>query len=313
MLVRVPIGMALLFPLLALPSAALALDQLFACRSLTNEASLKPYEPLTGGVTHDSDDTRYLDVNLSVQFRLAPICDSTSGEHIHLYLTMATRFGFYWDTRAGSPVIGKRYNPQLLLRFTPALSDGTSTTSKSYIDLGYAHESNGQLVHTQQQYQSQLLLTPDVQEANQYIHRGWDYVHLAWTLNEFDHMATYLEGKYFLPHGLLQNPEDQYHGWEQDPQGKERKTVDGLGAAVEYPVNAAKIFGLFDLTAKYQTGYDVPLRYSTERLELGLQTRLLPPLAVWVQHGYTSDLAMYYLKVTSYGIEVRFFSFSTQP
>jgi len=225
---------------------------------------------------------------------------------------MATRFGFYWDTRAGSPVIGKRYNPQLLWRFTPDVSDGTSTSSKRYIDVGYAHESNGQLVHTPQQYQSQLLLTPDVQEANQYIHRGWDYLHLAWKLNEFGHVATYLEGKYFLPHGLLQGPEDEYHSWEDNPQGKERKAVDGLDAAVEYPVHADKILGILDLAAKYQTGYDVPLRYSTERLEVGIQAGPLP-LAVWVQHGYMSDLATYYLKVTSYGIEVRFFSFSTQP
>ena len=308
---RVPIALALLISisLLALPSAALAFDQIFGCKpALTGKSGIQPYEPLTGGVTHDSDDARYLDVNLSVQIRLLPFCDSTAGGHNRLYLTMATRFGFYWDTRPGSPVIGKRYNPQLLWRFTPGVSDGTGTNLKSTIDLGYAHESNGQLIHTPQQYQSQLLLTPINEEANQYIHRGWDYIHLQWQLPDIGPVSPKVEGKYFLPHGLLQGQEDEYHSWEDNPQGKQRKTVDGLDMAVEYPAKAEKILGIFDLAAKYQTGYDVPLRYSTARLELGIQAGSLP-LAVWMQHGYMSDLAMYYLKVTSYGIEVRFQTF----
>ncbi len=52
----------------------------------------------------------------------------------------------------------------------------------------------------------------------------------------------------------------------------------------------------------------MPLKYSTERVELGMPIFSLP-LAIWYQHGYMSDLAMYYLKVNSYGLELRFVAF----
>jgi hypothetical protein len=280
------------------------------------ELLIQPYEPLTGGYTYDSDDAPYLDVNLSIKFRLLPIryLSAFGGEN-RLYFTMVTRFGFYWGTRPSSPVIGKRFNPQLLWRYTPNPGSGTTTQFNTYIDVGYAHESNGQLVHTPEQYNDQLRLTPSFQEADQYIHRGWDYLHVVWKPYDIGPASIYLEGKYFFANGLLQGPEDEYHSWENNSQGKQRKAVDGLDVAFDYPsanvlhpVAPDRLFGTFSLSGKYQTGYDTPFRYSTERLELGFQLGSLP-IAVWVQHGYMSSLAMYYLNVTSVGVEVRFASF----
>lgn len=137
-------------------------------------------------------------------------------------------------------------------------------------------------------------------------------------------MATYLEGRYFIPDGFLQGAEDEYHAWENNAQGKARRAVDGLSAMVEYPASWAHfVVDLPDcpdqpnpfkrlvceirpnLTMKYLTGYDTLFKYSTERVELGFQVFSLP-LAVWLQHGYMSSLAMYYQKVNSSGIEVRF-------
>ncbi|MDE2262744.1 MAG: hypothetical protein KGL45_09490 [Gammaproteobacteria bacterium] len=59
------------------------------------------------------------------------------------------------------------------------------------------------------------------------------------------------------------------------------------------------------MTLKYVTGYRHPFEFSTVRAELGFQM-LSVPLALWVQRGYMSDLATYYVKATSVGIEVRF-------
>jgi hypothetical protein len=304
------------------------------------EPILQSYEPLTGSYTHDSNDTGFLDINLSLKIRLLPWCWTPSSVHVHPYFAMATRFGFYWGSRHDSPVIGKSYNPLLLFRFLlkqdttnkdkkPAPDDGSSYERADYIDLiPYAHQSNGQLIHTQQEYDDQLksLLIPSY--TNNFIHRGWDYTGIVWkkSWTSSQELATYLEGRYFIPVGFLQGPEDQYHSWEMNPQGKPREAVDGLSATAQFPTSYAyfvvepsapecrngnselqflKCMIRPNITMKYATGYDTPFKYSTERVELGFQVGTLP-LALWVQHGYMSSLAMYYEKVTSIGMEVRF-------
>lgn len=300
------------------------------------EPILQSYEPITGGYTHDSEDTGFMDVNLSLKIRLLPWCWTPS--YVHPYFAMATRFGFYWGSRPDSPVIGKSYNPLLLFRFLvnqdkpdrdkkPA-PNGPSFERADYIDLiPYAHQSNGQLIHTQQEYDVQLQSLQSIPYTNNFIHRGWDYTGILWKASwtHDQELATYLEGRYFIPDGFLQGPEDQYHAWENNPQGKPRKAVDGLSATAEWPSSYAHF--VVDpsespcqrdhtlrswicmirpnLTMKYLTGYDTPFKYSTERVELGFQVGTLP-LALWYQHGYMSSLAMYYEKVTSTGIEVRF-------
>jgi len=282
-----------------------------------SEPPLQPYEPLTGGESKDSDDVSYLDVNLSLKIRLLP---AQWIPRSRVFFTMSTRFGFYWGSRPGSPVIGKSYNPKLLWRFLPsdriyASPDGKSYEYAQFLDLAYAHESNGQLVHTQPEYQKQLIATPPAQFADKFIHRGWDYVELAWKRRFDSDVSVYLDGKYFLPSGLLQGPEDEYHSWENNPEGKQRKAVDGLEAVLEFPssaadfpLNSTHVLSRPNLTVKYQTGYRSPFEFSTVRAELGFQLLSLP-LALWTQRGYMSDLAMYYQRVNSYGIELRFKSF----
>jgi len=304
---------ALLFPqlLLAAPPADAAASP--------NELILQPNEPITAGYTHDNDDVPYIDVTLSAKVRLLPL--DWTGRRNRVFLAMSTRFGFYWGTRSGSPVVGKDYHPELFWRFLTH-PDGPSAGSSSpdsrfadYLDLGYAHESNGQLVHTPQQYQNELATLQNAQYADNFIHRGWDYAQLNWHQLYPGDVATLFEGKYFLPHGLLQGPPDEYHPWEDNPQGKPRRAVDGLSLQVEYPsesvrsaLNTASIFSRPNITVRYATGESQPFRYGTVRAEFGFQVLSLP-LALWAQRGYMSDLAMYYLQVQSYGIELRFESF----
>jgi hypothetical protein len=313
------------------------------------EPILQPYEPITGGYTHDSDDTGFLDVNLSVKVRLLP-WGFTSRWGVTPYFAMATRFGFYWGTRPNSPVIGKSYNPLLLVRVLTTKKeidspDGRSTEHVGYIDiLPYAHESNGQLIHNQTGYNDELntlknSVSPPLSMAeaisytNNFIHRGWDYLGAVWkqswhTESEVTTYTTYVEGRYFIPDGFLQGQEDEYHSWEKNPQGKPRKAVDGLSAMIEYPSSYAHFavdspnceppsnYTLQylicemrpNVTVKYLTGYDSPFKFSTERIELGFQVSSLP-IALWVQHGYMSSLAMYYVKVNSAGLELRFDTF----
>lgn len=283
------------------------------------EPILQPYEPITGGYTHDSNDTGFTDVNLSLKVRLLPV--DYSPPRIRPFFAMSTRFGFYWGSRPNSPVIGKSFNPVLLIRFLSKQQpikgpDGQTLERAEYIDLiPYAHQSNGQLIHTQQEYDTQLASLHVPSYANNFIHRGWDYVGLVWKKSYSTDVATYVSGTYFLQHGFLQGPADEYHSWEDNSQGKPRRAVDGVMFMIEYPssnahfaIDSPCVLSRPNITVKYLTGYDTPFAYSTIRAEFGFQLFSLP-LALWAQHGYMSSLAMYYEKVTSLGLEVRFETF----
>jgi hypothetical protein len=308
------------------------------------EPLLQPYEPITASYTKQSNDVPFLDVTLSLKYRLLPTqCDRSTfrflctGDSNRLFFAMTTRFGFYWGTREGSPVVGKSYNPKLLWRhvLNEGLTDsntpdsdgakkatggerangGSSLEYTRYLDFAYAHESNGQLIHTQAQYIATQMATNQSQYTNDSIHRGWDYLEVTWKdtwkpLSD-NSITTYVDGKYFLPVGLLQGDEDQYHNWENNPQGKSRDEVDGLSLAVRYqaygmnaPILETEALSHLDVQLKYGTGYHSPFSHSTVRAELGFEFYTLP-LAVWVQDGYMSDLAMYYDHVKAAGIELR--------
>lgn len=291
-----------------------------AVSAASQEPILQPFAPITGGETYDSDDTYFLDVNLSLKIRLSP---APLLPLIRPFFAMTTRFGFYWGSRPGSPVIGKSYNPELFFRIMGPNEtiikgpDGIHYEYRQFFNVGYAHESNGQLIHTQAQYEQQLLGSPGASYTDNFIHRGWDYLDFVWKRTwETTNITSYFEGKYFLPTGLLQGQEDEYHSWEDNPEGKPRKAVDGIEETVDWPSTNAHFVaecshGIWcrpNLTLKYLTGYQDPFRYNTLRGEFGFQLSTLP-LALWVQHGYMSNLANYYKNVTSVGIEVRFESF----
>jgi len=294
---------------------------------IPTEPLLQPYEPITAGYTKDSDDVPYLDVTLSLKYRLLPV--ECTGNKDRAFFAVSTRFGFYWGTRDGSPVVGKEYNPKLIWRHAlagapnvPGGSEAQDGRDKrlpledvSFIDFAYAHDSNGQLIHTQAEYAAAQAALQQPQYVNDNLHRGWDYLQVDWqnvyARDSAHPLFSHLDLKYFLPHGLLQGPEDEYHSWEANPQGKPRKSVDGVTGLIRYqsygigpPVDDSRPFSRPDFILKYDTGYYSPFKYSTVRAEFGFQSYVLP-LAFWVQSGYMSDLAMYYLKVNSFGIELR--------
>ena len=295
----------------------------FAVDAAIKDASLlQPYEPITAGYTKDSVDVPYLDVTLSLKLRLLP--EDFLKEN-QLFLAFTGRFGFYWGTRFSSPVIGKSFNPKLFWRYLPGKNDvdkqrpstvGTPGSAEytQYFDFAYAHQSNGQTISTAAQYEQAQASLERPRFANDYISRGWDYLELIWKRSygpaDSYPFATYVDLRYFLNSGLLQGAPEEYHSFENDAQGKPRRAVDGVSGLLEYqwswsfPAGKSPLLEGPSLWLKYQTGYDTPFHYSTERLEVGIRVAHLP-LALWTQYGYMSDLANYYRKVTSFGVELR--------
>lgn len=228
------------------------------------------------------------------------------------YLAFTGRFGQYIETRKSSPVIGKRFNPKLILRFFTSGTAGEPLTD--YLDLAYGHESNGQKIDSAASYQdmrddfSREEENPEF--ARDYISRGWDYLELTLNKNRrdkyFENTEEYqlsLSLKYFLYHGLLQGDAEEYNWWENDDTDKHRKEFDGITVNIKRDIN---LFPTNDtyvpcrLSLLYTTGYKGAFSNNTIRGEILIKP-LSIPVSFWISEGYNSDLVDYYLRVKSVG------------
>ena len=110
-----------------------------------NKIDISPYlyryTPNYVGFTHDNDamDTAFLDFKISIMAPLFPKWFNLNTQYGNLFLAVTIRAGQYFE-RDSSPVIGKTFNPKLFYRHW---GDSNKNEYSSYIDAGYAHESNG--------------------------------------------------------------------------------------------------------------------------------------------------------------------------
>lgn len=306
-------ALLLLFPLLlAAAEAPAPQEQPGGKRSLLK---LQSYEPTTLGITFDDNDVSFMDFKLSQKYPMfhdGEYHEGVPSWHYglpYLYFAFTGRFGQYIGTRHSSPVVAKRFNPKIFGRYW--LSEG-----RSYLDIGYAHESNGQSVTTLSAYNDLrdkfIAEGQDPDFANDAISRGWDY--LEATLKKGyrykdSRIYAYLTLKYFLPHGLLQGGAEEYNSWEGRSDGKPRKSVDGVSLLLK----SSRDFRFGPLIGDkyaliYTTGYKDMFRYHTVRLEATLKIGDIPVM-LWYSDGYNSDLADYYKRVGSYGIALELKNF----
>jgi len=315
-LVRLIVQGLIAAPILMFGCSAYASNSNKCEAHLEQEPSLCSYEPNTIGYTFDSDDVGFMDFKLSVRYQLFPdwhtrffnFMHTGWGDNSALYFAFTGRFGQYIGTRDSSPVVGKRFNPKLFFRFW------TDDPHEEYVDVSFlAHESNGQSINTLAQYQQALATAEQPAFANDHISRGWDYLGVEWKKIPFQkdnrQLSTYLNLRYFLPDGLLQGKAEEYNSWENNPEGKPRKYVNGVSVLVKYfEKRGGYLFKDLKLAALYQTGYREAFKYNTLRLELGTKILQLP-VTLWGQRGYGSDLAQYYKKVASWGVQAEIGSF----
>ena len=281
-------------------------------------AGLTSYEPNRLGWTFDDNDVDegYLDAVFSLKYPL--FHDgyySQDGPPLNAYLAFTGRFSQYIESRDSSPVVGKRFNPKFFLRHW--LGDDSR-----YVDVGLAHESNGQNINSEEAYLRERAdfesegQDPDF--ARDYISRGWDYLSLDWKHAWGDYPAglnTYLNLKYFLDDGPFQGDPEEYNDWEGDGVNR-RKEYDGLTLLAKYRFDRSYCltelvpakseewtpnFCLGKFAWAHTTGYDGIFNNNTDRLEFTVDLWGVP-IMIWGQKGYNSDLVDYYKKVRSWGI-----------
>ncbi|HEY9051835.1 MAG TPA: hypothetical protein VIQ03_09845, partial [Gammaproteobacteria bacterium] len=288
---------------------------------------LQSYEPNTIGITKDDNDVSYMDFKLSLMypvFHQGTPDDVWSSKWVPMpYFAFTGRFGQYINTRDSSPVVSKRFNPKIFGRYW-------LDKNESYIDIGYAHESNGQRINSEALYldlRDQYLSNnenPDF--ANDSISRGWDYWDFAWkqVLNyderskpkEIKNRSTsfYLNIKNFSSNGALQGVPEEYNSWELGPVGLPRAYYDGLSFMVKHAVDYKEpdgdrdIYSGYKVAFLYTTGYKDSFENNTYRLETTFKFYDIP-IMFWYSRGYNSDLIDYYKDVESYGFAMELRSF----
>ncbi len=291
-------------------------------REPTEPLKLQSYEPNTVGFTWDENDVRYLDFKLSQKYPISHNgrfkTKEEQGYRLYPYFTFTGRFGMYLGERDSSPVIGKRFNPTLIFRRWLGSRD-------DYLDIGYAHESNGQRITTLQSFQqlrNEFSVNGENPEfARDYISRGWDYYDFTWRHcknSSSRKTSAYLKLKYFLGDGLLQGEPEEYNQWEGGNEGKKRKYVDGitLHGKTVWRYNNRYISGIKGAVL-YTTGYKDVSKYNTYRAEITLIFRNITvihnlPIMLWGSRGYNSDLVDYYKRIDSWGFSFELRNFLDQ-
>jgi outer membrane phospholipase A len=278
---------------------------------------LQDYEPNTVAIRKDDNDEANIDFTLS---QMVPLFHdgcarslSFKDGYVRPYFAFTGQFGFYaLGNRSSKPVIGKRFNPKLFLRHWIG-KDGQG----GYIDIGYAHESNGQSINTEQAYlqkRAEIVAQGErIEFANDYLSRGWDYLDFILKLEKKDDpkeekkkpnfytSAAYLKLKYFFEYGLFQGEPEEAYVWEtNDP--KSRSEFDGISIMLKSSTfTPFRDYGL-KIALIYITGYKHIFQNSTVRFETTAKIDEWLPIQFWFSRGFNSDLTDYYKQVTSVGL-----------
>jgi len=185
--------------ILLCPAPCLGVDK-DAIEKPTKRPLIEGYEPNYLGYTWQDDDVSFIDIGISLKYPLLPDhfalwrgckrvdedddgsdVDPACAERWRAYLTFTGRSGFYAFSRDSGPVIAKTFNPKLLLRYTPNTEEKKAfqTTTRgeqeeyvSYVDLAYAHESNGQSIDSPEEYFAERRQSSDRRFALDKVSRG---------------------------------------------------------------------------------------------------------------------------------------------
>jgi len=263
---------------------------------------LQAQEPNRLGYTFD-DSGQFMDFTVSVKFSIFEYCfQQWVDPRFSVDFAFTGRLGQYFE-RTSSPVIGKRFNPELTFARFRHARHGT-------FEVSYAHESNGQRITDLASYQQTQATLEKPVYADDYISRGWDFFRFGYVTREFTPLGPtkpillWFSGKWFLEHGALQGAPEEYNAWEGSVEGKPRKAVDGLTAGIQYRRNTGwPGITQFIANISHTTGTLEPFRYNTFRVEGGIKI-IDVPVVLWWASGYNADLVRYYKQSDYFGIAV---------
>lgn len=322
----------------------------------------RAYEPNKLGYTWDRGDDGFMDFTFSTMFPVWP-GSGAYPEAIRLYkgaplrrplylsapkfyVAGTVRAGQYIGTRPSSPVVGKRFNPLLAVRFWAEDADRQAESEDNFLEVVYGHESNGQFIANEERFKEQLGVFEKIgdesstpadavrarsnafRSARDHLSRGWDYLGFQfardWDANlpfgrqQEVTMGLRLRFNYYLPDGIAQGRAEQYKHWEGEAVDRPRKNYDGLSFRYtltvapprKIPAGWHKLLRLDRrYTLTWTTGYRSPFRKNTIQGEASVTLFNTLPFTLWARYGYNSDLIDYYRQDHSVGLSLSYWSF----
>ncbi len=275
-------------------------------------------EPNMLGWTRDAYEKQgFMDFTLSMRYPLffEAMCEGRRYNMLP-FISFTGRMGQYFD-RHSAPVVTKRFNPKLFMRFyEPTHSEDKKLWSDDngldYFDIGYGHESNGQHVDSPALFDAAVASYGSPAIAQDYLSRGWDYLGYKRHLQMHDYLgldSLDAEVRYFLHHGLLQATSEEYNVWEGPRAITRISQVDGLRLKLNFGFHRDWFKGA---SVQIFSGYRDLGRHPTLRAELGftpLSDFLGVPIMLWGQTGYLNNIAQYYRRTWAVGIAAAFETF----
>ena len=291
---------------------------------LARHSQLSSHEPSKLMARTDSDDINslYLDFTLSskhplfasasplvrVQEVAADVLEKfIPGDEeylMQLYLAFTGRLSQYVGTRDSSPVVARRLNPSVFYRMW--------SSDDSWLDLGFAHESNGQHISTPESYEREraryIAKGEDPDFARDAISRGWDYSFIEWRQEWNSKLRSQLSLSHYLQKGPQQGLSEEYYTWEDNgTQLRPRRQYDGVRLKLQYNFNRSRCFlgdsfvCFKELELTQETGYSAMFDNNTTTVEFTADLFGLP-IQLWGRTGYNSDLVDYYNYSNSWGL-----------
>lgn len=292
-----------------LAATLLLCTSLCACRTAdmdgaTRASMYHPYQPNYVAWHGEPDIDDQIEARLTFLYpwtRPLPV-ERAGFVSAQLHAAVTARVSQVMKSQESSPVLGRRYNPELFVRLWRGAED---TRLDDYLDVAVGHESNGQTVNSPDEFLAkQTSLADDGDDpgrARRSISRGWDYVGLTWrhALSRPKERYAYLQARYFLPGGIFSVPED-YFPFEMSDEVQLRRRYDGLSLIYR---DDQFLGGHSDFRAIYRTGYEDPFEHNTLRIEWTHDSDTWP-ITVFAQTGYMNDFATYYTHTATVGVGV---------
>ena len=267
-----------------------------------HEAALKPFHASQAGIASDHGENR-VQFLLSFSYGLLPLegLGWSLGSYRLEGLDFAYDglFDFYLWTRHSQPLISRLQDPGLYFRFEAPVS--ARRANLEGWQLGWFHESNGQVVDSLAAY-----------SAQDQVSRAWDYWYLAPKFS-FPAAGSLLRLKiepvlriYTGAQGVVLPAEQDIFWRPQDPPSA-IADYDGLrGRFTLERLFPGKIFNYLALSAELRTGYSAEhaLRNWSKRFDLVFKAWHLP-CYLYYSNGYGPYISDYSTWSEGWGLGIR--------
>ncbi len=244
----------------------------------------------------------HIEFFLSIQYPLLkePL-DAFTDKQWRLYFNYNGKYDFFVNSRDSSPIISRLQNPGLLMEYRPQHLFCDSLVA---IRTGYFHESNGQTIDTNAEYQNTA-------HARDYVSRGWDYLPLELEFSKplpasslfrdfFKGFYLTFRGRYFLPKQMFTNTKEDEIFWENRETQPRIEDYDGLRLQFSKTYHPQEPWLPSEVTLKahFRSGYhdyNLSQRYEVTTRVWGI------PLYLFYFDGYGTNISTYQQKGSSFG------------